>query len=303
MLSRPVTDRAVFYLYERRHMRKILLFLVLLLLSCSPALANKPADSAGFWPYFTAAHDYAVYEGATEESSVVAILKPGADISLQDYGVSAKIGNVWGNWYKVMYVQGNDIGTGYIWSGEGLINRSLMYGEQRFVYEVTHDEETYLSAVVLKAFDKNGKLLDQTPAMQVSFEIANNIIFTALDGDGLEGVAFIAQIYMTAEACGFPSYKMYYAWTDDKLVPLPEAVTMGGEGIYTSFDESVIFPSGGAPYNTIVKVICAYEPLGEDGYETKDTFAAEIYRWDGKQAVMQKQDPATLNWRTTKKEE
>lgn len=277
--------------------RKLFLIVVISLLWISPALAHKEANSAGFWPYFTAKQEFTVYGDAAMNSGVVIALKPGADISLRDYGTPAKIGDVWGNWYSVMYVQGNDYGSGYIWSGEGLSNESLKYGEQSFIYEVAPDMDNYLAAVTLKAFDKNGKLLSQSPGVTVGLEVANNIYLRSLDADGLENVDFIAQLYMTAEACGFPSYELYYAWTDNKLVVLPEAITMGGEGIYTSFAENVIFPAGGAPYNIIVKVVSSFEPLDEDSYLTKDDFATEVYRWDGKQAVLIKQDPAILDWR------
>lgn len=277
-------------------MRKVLL-IMLILLWVSPVLAHKAADSAGFWPYFTARQEFTVYTEASVDSEKMIALKPGADISLRDYGASARIDNVWGNWHRVMYVQGADSGVGYIWSDKGLVNESLMYGEQRFIYEVTRDMENYLADVTLRAFDKNGKLLSQTQTLTVSLEVANNVFLRSLDGDGLDNVDFIAQLYMIAEACGYPSYELYFAWTDNKLLTLPEVVTMGGEGIYTSYGENVMFPAGGAPYNTIIKVVTSFEPLDEDSYLTKDSFAIEVYRWDGKQATLYPQDPAVLDWR------
>ena len=284
-------------------MRKYLIIPILILCMAASVEAHKPADSVGFWPYFTAEREFAVYTEAAHDSEITATLKPGADVSVKEYRRQEKIGNTYVNWYSITYVQGDEAGAGFVYTPDGLVNQSLMYGEKRFIYQVDADTENYLAAITLKAFDKNGKLLSQTPAVEVSLAVTNNIYFTALDSDGLENVEFVAQLYMTAEACGYPIYELFYAWVNDRFVQLPEAITMGGEGIYTSYEEKVVLPAGGAPYNTIVRVVCVYEPLDEDDYRTKDSFAAEIFRWDGAKAVSHRQDQSVLNWRKTEPEE
>lgn len=275
-------------------MRKLFLCILGLLITASACYADVYSEM-GLTPYFTLKAEARVY-AASDIAADSFVCAPGAKISVVEYTDGGKIDGRFTNWYKVRYLNGGEDVTGYMRTPDSLQNEAFEYKETHFTYTTDVDEENYTATVELKAV-KNAQVIGSC-TMHVYPEAVNNVVITALSGHGLDGVDFVIKMYLSGEMCGVPIYEYYYAWAGAEFVTLPEAITMGGEGIETSYAESVILPANGAPWGTIIKTVATYEPVGgEDSYETKDDFAAQFYRWQGKEAVPYQQTPTILNWR------
>lgn len=273
------------------------LFLLLLILAVfTPACYADVYTETGVTPYVVLKEAAAVH-AAPDIAAARVELAPGTRVSIGEYATGGKLSNgKYINWYEVRYAADGKTVAGYMYTPDWLQNESLSYKDIDFVYEVTATEDGYGTQVIFKAV-KNGQTL-ASHTMQVAREAVQNPLVTVISGNGLDGVAFVAKLSFNGEMCGIPIYDFYYAWAGDNLVKLPEAISMSGEGIETSYAESVILPANGAPWGTIVKTVATYEPVGgEDSYETKNDFAAQFYRWNGKEAVPVGQTPTILNWR------
>lgn len=131
--------------------------------------------------------------------------------------------------------------------------------------------------------------------------------FEVKDPSYLDNVQLVLKLTFSGEMCGVPYCEFYHAWTGESLVKLPEAISMGGEGVDTSFGESVLLPSEGAPWNSIVKFVVASPPPDYDDDDAmdensrprydSDQYTAIFYHWDGKQLLLRQQNADLLNWR------
>ena len=74
---------------------------------------------------------------------------------------------------------------------------------------------------------------------------------------------------------------------------------LGGAGVETIYHESIISPGLGARDGIIIKLVRAQKMIEvdfEEYVEGESFYAAELYRWDGREASLIKQDPGILGW-------
>lgn len=276
-------------------MKKLLFLLAILFLFSTQALAYDELTSKEFKNFFTAGQAYDVYENKSLESRVIASIKPGAEVFVIGQGPTEKRGNFYGCWFEVEL--GAKAGTGYIFADAMLSSNSVLYAETRFIYEHKPDGSKNWAWLTLKALDKNGRLLAQSAPVRTI--IREPFLLPPLTSNGLAGVRCIIRLAVSGEACGVPDCYFYYAWTGSELVLLPSSLNLGGAGMEVIYNESVIFPSGGAPRDTIIKVLKSTEFLvhNEEEESIKGVdYAAQIYLWDGKRALPQKQNPKLFDW-------
>lgn len=159
------------------------------------------------------------------------------------------------------------------------------------------DTEHDLAQISLKALDTEGNLLAASKPVTTITSLPSPL--RPLDGSGLSGVLCIIHLDVSGEACGIPDCGYYYAWTGSELALLPVSINLGGAGMDVSYAETLIFPDGGAPSDTILKVVeaTAYYNEREDDDRIKGReYTTQIYLWDGKRAVPQPTAPDLLNW-------
>lgn len=277
-------------------MKRILL-LTAFFLGLSSSGAHAESDVKDYQTYLTAERAYDVHAQESPASPVVSKIKPGDAVFIADRGPNVGDGYNQIAWYKITHGPDGAAGAGYILTDLFLQNNSLTHGTTRFVCERKLDKKHNLATITLKAFDKNGKL--QSISEPVTTIFADLLQLEPVADHGLSDVQLIIHLYTSGEACGIPDCSYYYAWTGTDLALLPTAISLGGAGMDVIYDEALVFPDGGAPADTIIKVIKATEYFNEseEDYRVKgERYAAQVYLWNGKRVAPQSPEPKLFNW-------
>ena len=260
-------------------MKKKFLFSLCLGVFLAVAVPHASADEPV--AFFVSDQILTVYEKEDAESRVITELPIRSEVSVNSYANN--------NWYAASFPVGSIRVTGFVLntSGKFLVNKCIRYGDVLIVLGEGKDSDRGMQAVTLKTV-RNGKTIAShiLKAQKESWPPELYII----SGAGLQNVDFI----VGASFAGHPDlslpFSYYFAWTDSGLVPLVTVIGATAWGAdRVNYGESVFFPSQGAPYNTFVKVVIASDRAFAE-------YSTVVYRWTGKEAIPQEQNPEILNW-------
>lgn len=281
-------------------MKKIIISLICVFLFASCAYADIFADLK-VTPRAVLKNDAAVKDSPKADAADVAFLSGGAEVAiiymLED---GERINGRYGDWYRVGY---GDSREGFLWTEDGLKPEILSFKDVRFYYTFgAYDDDSFLP-VTLHA-TRNGRELARK-TMEIIPEEQNGMAFGVKDPHGLDNVELVLHLHFSGEMCGVPISDYFFAWTGTEFAELPGSLSFGGEGVETSYAESILLPGDGVPWNTIFRIVGAYPPSEYGEYDEEypmprydsDQFAVQIYRWDGQKAVPQKQNADILKWR------
>jgi len=196
-------------------------------------------------------------------------------------------------WVKISYTKNNMPKQGYVWAGLLSLkplrrgNTKFIFGIDKFTADKKAKADDYIQGkytIVLKLL-QNDTILNQysfTRNKDESFSFTDTKV---MSGMGLKNVSNIATLYHGGEACGIASNTLYFAVVNNKIVKLPNLMSVGDADIY-SHDETFTFPAekNGRP-NTIIwnmKEEEATEKLDKKGWPIyKKTSARKLYNWNG----------------------
>ncbi|MBW8688295.1 hypothetical protein [Chitinophaga rhizophila] len=195
-------------------------------------------------------------------------------------------------WWQVKYKAGGKQKEGYVWLGLMSLGKytkdtvQFIYGIDKVIPGAFKEAEPRY-VVQLKALNTKHNVIDKKELAVDGGQYAISSEAKLLGHLGLDKVNTIVRLYFSGEACGIPNNYYYFAWTGNKLVPLPEKTTMFDAGA-VSHDEVLLFPKEpGGQAGKIIRVTTD-EEFGEDGETVVNKKTKrEIYNWDGEKVVKQ----------------
>ncbi len=191
-----------------------------------------------------------------------------------------------------------NIQKGFVWKGFlalGFVKTNQNYFLTTFdkIEKDTNAENYGINnySFSVKVLDKNKTFLTQKT---IEKNVSESAFFQnkSIGGLGLKNLADIYRISFSGQACGIPTYYLYFGWNGKKLLELPEKYEVGDAGAYYHA-EDFIFPkeAGGKPDMIIRKHKSAEN---NDASGTVDTYVfnveqwTETYKWTGEKAVFLK---------------
>jgi hypothetical protein len=209
-----------------------------------------------------------------------------------------QVRGIYAPWTKIKYNTNGTAHEGYIWLGNLELSSfqkestRFIYGIEKIIPSKNNLNEDFKSAVwylKLKAIDANGMLADEQEIKMEDLE--TSYCDGKLLGDmGLENTTDIVRLNFGGEACGIPTYYYYFAWTGNKMLPLPGKMEVGDAGVYYH-TETFLFPKepGGQP-GKIIKLTEEGEAdeekvdkNGEPIFKIKKS--RQVWVWNGSRAV------------------
>lgn len=210
-----------------------------------------------------------------------------ADQSLKLKGITAP-------WVKIAYTKNNIQQQGYVWAGLLSLqplrrgNTKFIFGIDKYTANKTAKADDYVQGkytIILKLL-RNDTIVNRYTFLRDKDESFSFVDTKLTTGLGLKNVSYIARLNCSGEACGIPSYSLYFAIVNDKILKLPTLMSVGDADIYFH-DETFTFPAekNGKP-NTIIwdmKEEAATEKLNKKGEPVyKKTSKRKLYSWNGK---------------------
>ncbi len=282
-------------------MKKIILFLLLTQFTLGQE-KEIPSENY-FWPYN---YNLEKAEGkigvkncyVRSSQSVKSELKDSLQIGqtikiLENTNEYLKIKGLNLSWVKISYTKNNQLKTGYLWKGFIAINdatapdrtqfittvdRKFIKKENRENYQYVADYYDLTSSVINS---KNEIIAQKTTAKDLSE--SKDSFSNVIKPWGLKNLQSIYRFGIGGGACAVPTNYLYYGFTGNELLTMPEKYEVGDANAYYHTEE-FIFPEekGGLP-DTIIKNISDAENTDEslegDKFLIKKTI--EYYSWDG----------------------
>ncbi|MEO7311539.1 MAG: SH3 domain-containing protein [Chitinophagaceae bacterium] len=195
-------------------------------------------------------------------------------------------------WYLVHYTKNTENRTGYVWGGNLCLNPmrrtdiKFLIGLKGLAKRKSKGSNESFDVMVaeLKVL-RNDSLLDR-----VSWDLWSTEGFAyngsrVLPASGLKDVKYLLQTLFSGGACGIPTITQYLAWTGEKLLLLPQLMSVADAGVF-SHDEQFVFPTdkNGKP-GTIIKTIEDEETDEKEHTTSKKSTMRFI--WNGEKAIKQ----------------
>ncbi len=198
-------------------------------------------------------------------------------------------------WVEIEYSKNNQIKTGYLWKGFIAVGIStkgnttfLTTIDAKFSKKVHLDDYEYdgeFLRISVKAIDDKNKIINEK---SFSKQLTESVFFqnSVIGNWGLKDLNSIYRISFSGEACGIPTYHIYFGWNGKEFLELPEKYDVGDAGVYYHIEEFVFPKEKGGQPDMIIKNIEEDEEVGEakDGsYTIHEVIkSSEFYTWNGK---------------------
>ncbi|WP_310557427.1 hypothetical protein [Flavobacterium sp.] len=210
-----------------------------------------------------------------------------------------KLKGIEAQWVEISFNNNGISNSGYIWQGFLALDfktiKDLTFLTSLEKIELKQEVEftTKKHNISVKVLNPSNEILD-------SKEYKNNLSESYFFQDkcigdlGLKNISEIYRISFSGEACGIPTYYLYYAWNNKNLIVLPEKYQVGDADVYYHI-ENFIFPkeAGGKP-DQIIKVIEEAEEIEKKDsngeFMMKISKWNESYSWNGLKAILTKKD-------------
>ncbi|MES2773190.1 MAG: SH3 domain-containing protein [Bacteroidota bacterium] len=195
-------------------------------------------------------------------------------------------------WYFVHYTKNNTSHKGYIWGGNLCLTpmrraeTKFLFGLKGLVKRKAKDSNEIFDVMVaeMKALRNDSIIAKVSWDVGSTESLASNTA-KVLPGGGLKNVKYLLLTSLSGEACGVAAITQYIAWTGEKLLLLPQLMSVGDAGVYFH-DEVFVFPAdkNGKPGKI-------YKKTEEEETDEKEKTTSKKYTvtflWDGEKAIKQ----------------